>query len=211
MSRHRVSHALQVRHRKCRRQRSGLQLQDHPARLDLVAAQQEVALLVASQRRVDYPYKAPERLALRVGKIGLDGGGGGRQAQRRSSSSRIFRFGPSMPIGAGARRIRPARLERVSLWFSLSLLRILDAPLRGKGLVRFRGGEPWGPVRRCLCVPNSASPPSTASISRPCAVVVSAHVSPRERCLLHFHCVSAATRRMNMNVLKGLMSTGNLH
>jgi hypothetical protein len=29
--------------------------------------------------------------------------------QRRSSSSPIFRFGPSRPIGAGARRIRPAR------------------------------------------------------------------------------------------------------
>src|SRR5438067_3623461 len=28
---------------------------------------------------------------------------------------------------------------------------------------------------------NSASPPSTVSISRPCDVVVSAHVSPRER------------------------------
>src|ERR1700719_198711 len=31
------------------------------------------------------------------------------QPQHRSSSSRIYRFGPSMPIGAGARRIRPAR------------------------------------------------------------------------------------------------------
>jgi hypothetical protein len=46
----------------------------------LVAAQQEVALLVAGQWRVDYPYKAPERLALRVGKVCLNSRRGGRQS-----------------------------------------------------------------------------------------------------------------------------------
>ena len=36
------------------------------------------------------------------------------------------------------------------------------------------------PQERRNC-PNSASPPSTVSMSRPCDVVVSAHVSPSER------------------------------